>query len=86
MPFLSLITAVCAVAVLVRVICMASHLHAGMWKGQQVRFAFFAASLAGMGASAFGVAAGLPMSGHALVASIAGVLLFDRRRPRQEAA
>jgi hypothetical protein len=79
----TVITALCALAVLIRVICMASHLNLHMWPGQKIRFTAFATALSGMGASAFGVAAGLPMAEHALLASIAGVLVFDRRRPRE---
>lgn len=76
---LHVITAACAFAVLVRAICLASHLRHGMWPGQTARFAAFSCSVAGLGASAFAVAAGLPHSGEALLTSVAGVLMFDRR-------
>lgn len=84
---LHIITAACALAVLVRAICLASHLRHGIWPGQTARFAAFSFSVAGLGASAFAVAAGLPYSGEALLASVAGVLMFDRRHigsPRQK--
>jgi hypothetical protein len=74
-----LLVAVCALPVLVRAICLASHLRHGMWPGQAMRFAAFSCSVAGLGASAFAVAAGLPHAGEALLASVAGVLMLDRR-------
>lgn len=84
---LHIITAACALAVLARAICLASHLRHGIWPGQTARFAAFSFSVAGLGASAFAVAAGLPHAGEALLASVAGVLMFDRRHigsPRQK--
>jgi hypothetical protein len=81
-----LLTIACAGAVLVRLICLAKCLSYGIWPGQGLRFTMFSLSLSGMGASAFGVAAGLPHSGDALLIAVAGVLLFDRRHigaPRQ---
>lgn len=74
-----LITSACAAAVLIRAICLASHLRYGMWPGQGARFAAFSCSVAGLGASAFAVAAGLPHAGEALLACVAGVLMLDRR-------
>jgi hypothetical protein len=71
---------ICAFIVLVRTICLASHLRYGMWPGQMIRFAAFSCSIAGLGASAFSVAFDLPHAGDALLTSITGVLIFDRRR------
>ena len=84
---LEVLTIACAAAVLVRLICLAKCLRFGIWPGQTLRFTAFSLSVAGMGASAFGVAAGLPHSGDALLIAVAGVLLFDRRHigaPRPE--
>lgn len=82
-----LLTIACAGAVLVRLICLAKCLSYAMWPGQGVRFTMFSLSLSGMGASAFGVAAGLPQAGEALLIAVTGVLMFDRRHigaPRPE--
>lgn len=76
---INLLTTACAAAVLIRAICLASHLRHGMWPGQTARFTAFSFSVAGLGASSFAVAAGLPYSGEALLTSVAGALIFDRR-------
>lgn len=84
---IDLLTIACAGAVLVRLLCLAKCLRFGIWPGQALRFAAFALSLSGMGASAFGVAAGLPQAGEALLIAVTGVLMFDRRHigaPRPE--
>ena len=73
---------VCAIAVLVRAMCLASHLNPHKWPGCRLQYAAFSASVAGLGASAYGVAASLPGAGTALLISVAGVLLFDRRQHR----
>jgi len=74
-----LLTIACAGAVLVRLICLAKCLSYGIWPGQGLRFTMFSLSLSGMGASAFGVAAGLPHAGEVLLIAVTGVLMFDRR-------
>lgn len=71
-----------AVVVLVRVICLASHLSPDGWKGMLPRFVAFSVFLAAFGASAFAVAADLPFSGQALLVSVAGLIVSDRRMTR----
>lgn len=76
---LEVLTIICAAAVLVRLICLAKCLRFGIWPGQALRFTAFSLAVAGMGASAYGVAAGLPQAGEALLIAVTGVLMFDRR-------
>lgn len=71
-----------AIVVLVRVVCLASHLSPDGWKGMLPRFVAFSVSLAAFGASAFAVAADLPFSGQALLMSVAGLIVSDRRMSR----
>lgn len=77
---LDVLSIAAAAAVLMRVCCLAKCLHHKTWPGQVLRFLAFSLSLAGMGAAAFGVAAGLPLAGAALLIAVAGVILFDRRQ------
>lgn len=81
---ISAITVLCAAVVLVRVICIGPRMRFGMdsWRGQTGRFAVFTLALAGLGASSFAVAAGLPFSGQALLVSVAGLIVSDRRMTR----
>lgn len=76
------VTIVCAAAVLVRAVCLASHLDPSTWPGNRLQFAGFSLSVSGLGASAFGVAANLPGAGSALLVAVAGVIVFDRRKHR----
>ena len=80
--FLQPLTILCAAAILVRAMCLASHLDPHKWSGSLMQFAAFSTSVAGLGASAFAVAAGLQGSGTALLVAVAGVIVFDRRQRR----
>lgn len=79
---ISVVTVLCAAVVLVRVICLGPRMRLGLksWRGQTARFVLFTVALAGFGASAFAVAAGLEYSGPALLASVTTLMLTDRRR------
>ena len=76
----AIVSALCAVIVLTSVICTAAHLKADGWP--RWRFAAFSVSYAGFGASVFGLVVHLPGADLALLLSLAGVILFDRRQRR----
>lgn len=75
-----IVSALCAMVVLTRVICTAAHLKADGWP--RWRFLAFSVSYAGFGASVFGLVVHLPGADVALLMSLAGVILFDRRQSR----
>lgn len=77
-----IVSAVCACIVLTRVICLVAHLSPAKWPGRRARYVAFSAALAGVAAASFGVVVGLPYAGHALLISMAGLIVFDRRQHR----
>ena len=74
------ISSLCAMVVLTRVICTAANLKVDGWP--RWRFLAFSVSYAGFGASVFGLVVHLPHADVALLLSLAGVILFDRRQHR----
>lgn len=78
---LILITIACAVPVLVRALCIVTRTTRRSWpRWQHLGFALGAAVMA---AGALAVLFGRPWAAHALLAGVAALIVFDRRRHRR---
>jgi hypothetical protein len=74
------LSAVLAIVILYHCVCVAAHLNVRRWPGRTWRFAAFAGSVASVGGGALGVVLGWASGPLLLLAGVAGLISFDRRR------
>lgn len=69
--------------VLMRCVHVASRINIRDWRGPRWRFVGLAASFSAIAAGAFGVALFVQWAAFVLLAGIAGLIVFDRRKELQ---
>lgn len=82
-PILTIAALALASIVLTRCVHVAARLNIRDWRGPRWRFVGLAASFSAIGAGAFGVALFVQWAAFVLLAGIAGLIVFDRRREAQ---
>ncbi|MDD5247803.1 MAG: hypothetical protein PHY45_02390 [Rhodocyclaceae bacterium] len=76
----AILSALLSLVILVHCICLAARLNVHRWQGARWRFVALTLSVAAIGGGSLGVAAAWPHGPLLLLAGIAGLISFDRRR------